>query len=363
MTRLFLIGNGYDISRRGDTSYKNFKTWLETEYGDIKKEVFIDGRINYTLFNKTITHRISVLKELFFYKNANEEEKANVLFNNLEKEEFDSDLRLTIAILFESMKRLNDEANWKHFEENLAAIPFKDFIEEYRKYNKDNLIEKSPSLGSPVDYETEILCSNSIRKLFSMWIANLPKMVLQRKAFENYIISSIRQDDIFIIFNYTKTIEEYFCNSDDTIFYHLHGIADNKDSIIVGHNCKEKSKGTPLDNEDDYINESYADLYKKPEMVIKNNTKLWDKISNSKELDIYEYGWSCSDVDSDYLKKIVSLINSNNIPFSLYLNNFNDCGRTKMKKWIECGLNINNGRIVLYLEEDNKIKYQNSIFK
>lgn len=37
MTRLFLIGNGYDISRRGDTSCMNFKTWLETEYGDIKK--------------------------------------------------------------------------------------------------------------------------------------------------------------------------------------------------------------------------------------------------------------------------------------------------------------------------------------
>ena len=151
-----------------------------------KKEVYIDGRINYTLFNQAITHRISVLKELFVYKNASEEEKANALFNNLEKEEFDSDLRLTIAILFESMKRMNDEANWEHFEENLAAIPFKDFIEEYRKYNKDNLIEKSPSLGSSVYYETEILCSNSIRKLFSMWITNLPKMVLQRKAFENY---------------------------------------------------------------------------------------------------------------------------------------------------------------------------------
>lgn len=359
MARLFLIGNGYDISRRGDTSYKNFKTWLETEYGDIKKEVFIDGRINYALFNEAIAHRISVLKEIFVYKNVDEAEKANVLFNNLEKEEFDSDLCLTIAILFESMKRLNDEANWKHFEENLAAIPFKDFIEGYRKYNKDNLIEKSPSLGSPVDYETEISCSNSIRKLFSMWITNLPKMVLQRKAYENYIISNIRQDDIFIIFNYTKTIEEYFCNSDDTIFYHLHGTADNKDSIIVGHNCKEKSKGTPLDTEEDYVNESYAALYKNPETVIKNNNKLWDKISNSKELEIYEYGWSCSEVDSDYLSKIASIINSNNITYSLHLNDFGNCGKNKAKQWRKCGLDKKYGNIILYLEEDNTIKYSN----
>ncbi len=359
MARLFLIGNGYDISRRNDTSYKDFKTWLETKYGNIKKEVFIDGRINYALFNKPVPHPISVLRGLLVYKNPNEAEKANVLFNELEKKEFDFNLRLTIAILFESMKRLNDEADWKYFEENLAAIPFKDFIEEYRKYNKDNSVEKSPSLGSPVDYETEILCSNSIRKLFSMWITDLPKKVLQRKAFENYIISNIRQDDIFIIFNYTKTIEEYFCNSDDTIFYHLHGIADNKDSIIVGHNCKEKSKGTSLDTEEDYVNESYADLYKNPEIVIKNNNKLWDKISNSKELEIYEYGWSCSDVDSDYLSKITSIINSNNITYSLHLNDFGNCGKNKAEQWEKCGLDKKYGNIILYLEEDNTIKYSN----
>lgn len=353
MSRLFLIGNGYDISRRGDTSYKDFKNWLEKKYGDIKKKAFLDGRINYALFNESTTSQTNILKDLVICKNSEEEIEAD----NLGKDRFASDLLLTIAILFESMKRLNDESDWNHFEENLAKIQFKDFIEEYRKYNKDNHIQKNPSLGSPVDYETQILCSDSIKKLFAMWISDLPKIALQRKTFENDIIADIRQDDIFIIFNYTKTIEDFFRNSDDANFYHLHGTIDNKNSIVVGHNCKEKSKGTHLDTIEDYVNESYFNLYKNPEAVIENNKKLWNQISNAKELEIYEFGWSCSEVDSDYINKIVSVLNSNSIVFSLHLNDFNNCGKTKKEQWLKYGLNEKNGNIIFYTEEDDKINY------
>ena len=58
------------------------KLGLKPNMAISKKKFFIDGRINYALFNEAIAHRINVLKEIFVYKNIDDAKKANVLFNN-----------------------------------------------------------------------------------------------------------------------------------------------------------------------------------------------------------------------------------------------------------------------------------------
>lgn len=354
MARLFLIGNGYDISRRGDTKYKDFKKWLVKEF--LQKDfcnVFINGDINYSFFNRGSTSSIKLLKKLVV--TSNEEEKAK--FDSLvQGEQMNEDFYrtgITIAILFKSMEILKDEENWSNFEENLAHLPLKKIISEYKKHNLENSVSFNSSIGSPVSHETEIVCIDVIQHLFSQWISSLKNLSIPKRAFEKKIITNIQKNDSFIIFNYTQTIEKMFNNYDPAIFCHIHGTQADENTIVVGHNCKEKSKGTPLDSENDYVNESYAMLYKNPERVIKNNQSIWSRLSSEEELEIFEFGWSCSDVDADYVSKIVEIIKNNRISYKLYLNNFNGEGENKKKKWLEHGLPESLGTINFYVEAKN----------
>lgn len=347
MARLFLIGNGYDIKRRKDTSYYCFKEWLKKEYLDkYYKDLFKDNDINYHLFFEKTYAPACLLKNLKA-KNKKKQKERDDLINASERH----DILKSLAILFKSMEYLND-TNWSKFEDNLSSLPLDRFIEEYRKYNQEHNIALESSLGSTVDREIDEICfNNKIPFLFAEWISNLKEICIEKNGFEKQMINSIQDDDTFIIFNYTDTIEKIFNSDNKSIFYHIHGIKNEKDTIVVGHNCKEKSHSTNLDNEEQYINDIYSRLYKNPEIVIKKNQQLWNRISQFKELDIYEFGWSCSNADSDYIKKIISIIDENNIKIRMHFNNFNNEGKDKIKIWKSCGLN-NNCSYFLYEEKD-----------
>ena len=354
MTRLFIIGNGYDISRRhGDTRYLEFKKWLMKHYlnVDIDSNHSFDTtyKLNYNDFNNAPSGSVGRFSGLIIFKNKAEQDEFN------EKAKYnDYDVKTqTAKILITSMNELNDP-EWNQFEENLSRLPIKETIKEFEENNKKGNITKELSLESSVSYETNRITSygDEIEPLFFEWVDSIEDKVVYEKGFEKKIIKTIQDDDIFIIFNYTETLEglidqdKKYRNS----FYHIHGtkIVDNK---VVGHNCKEKSKFTNLDNEEDYIQELYALLFKRPQDVIKRNKELWDKISAPERLDIYEYGWSCSQVDEDYIKHIVGL--RTNKKTTLHLNNHENKGLEKASQWIKYG--FKKDHINLYKENDDEI--------
>lgn len=350
MSRIFIIGNGYDVARRGDTRYSNFKTWLFENYL-VNTNYIVNNKLNY----ETISEKTSLdsrLVKICFENNEENKQKEDEFENN--------ELELSAAFVYIYMNRIDEK--WKEFEEDLAKIPLYSIINEYKNSNESNKINLPTSFGGSVCKEVDILTNINISRLFSKWICSLSnkKIKLNKSAFENDIIKDIQDDDIFIIFNYTNTLEEILgVKNEDSRFYHIHGRADNPDSIVVGHNCKDKLTFTNLDNQEDYINEMYASLYKNPEKVITDNAELWNKISKLDKVDIYEYGWSCSDVDIDYIEKIVECLNpiGNNKDIHLYLNDFKCSGCYKKSQWIKCGLD--KSLISLFKEDNDKIIYGN----
>ena len=273
--------------------------------------------------------------------------------NNYKNELETNQFKQTTALLYYFMGKYDE--NWSHFEEDLAKIPLKEFVSNFQTSNLSANKKLEPILGSPIKKEVDILTKvfSKIPKLFAKWIASLSKKDINKGPgpFENKIIKDINKDDIFIIFNYTKTLENNLNIRDTSNMFHIHGIFENEKSIIVGHNCKEKSKFTNLCDEEEYIEDVYATLYKNPEKVIKRNSLLWNKLTNLTDVDIYEFGWSCSGVDADYIKKIVSCLNSKNV--HLYLNNFDNQGEFKKKQWVKLGMNEN--KISFYIEENENI--------
>lgn len=343
MSRIFIIGNGYDVARRGDTRYSDFKKWIDKK--------FFNDNINANKkpvdFNSIgMTSKCNFL----IFDNIIRNENSKEISDNLKIDK----IKLSVAVLYDLMDNVKD--GWSNFEEALAKLPLREFIKEFKKCN----IELTPLQGSPVDKETEYVTNINISKLFSEWVESLSnnKINLYKGAFETDIIKDLQDDDIFIIFNYTNTLEDILGVNNNPQFYHIHGRAGNPDSIVVGHNCKDKKLLTNLDNEEDFINEMYAVLYKNPEIVIERNKDLWDKISKLDKVDIYEYGWSCSDVDKDYIEKIVECLNpicNDNI--HLYLNDYEDKGCQKKQQWIKYGLD--KSIISFYKEDNNKIVYGN----
>lgn len=347
MSRIFIIGNGYDVARRGDTRYSDFKKWIKEKYikgNKYRKDKYLD----FIRLGKVSTY------DLIFDNIVVRDENTKEISDNLKINE----KKLYAAVLYNLMEYF--ESGWNNFEEDLAKLPLTEFIKEFKEYNINHNIELTPSQGSPVDKETELLTNVNISRLFSEWVISLSKKKnkLNKSAFETDIIKDIQEDDIFIIFNYTNTLEDILGVNNNPQFYHIHGRADNPDSIVVGHNNKDKSTFTSLDNQEDYINEMYAMLYKNPQIVIDRNKELWEKISKLDKVDIYEYGWSCSDVDKDYIEKIVECLNPiGNDNIRLYLNDFNGEGCYKKQQWIKYGLDKK--PISCYKEDNDKIIYGN----
>lgn len=355
MSRLFILGNGYDIARRGDTGYENFKSWLKDHFIDnCDNQFYKDGTISFSNWNNVSELSKDIFKKLIITKNAEEEKHLNFQTEEIEIQR----KKLACAILFDSMRRIGDDATWKNFEEDLAKIPFDDIIDEFEKYNKTQEIKLKSMLGSPVSKEVDIVTAmpGVIVSLFVEWINSLKPLSGRHNecVFEKKIIKSICPDDVFIIFNYTKTLEEILKITDCSNIYHIHGIKDYPETMVVGHNCKEKliylNCNNPLDSKDDYIAETYEILYKNPEKVIQKNNDLCDKINNVTE--IYEFGWSCSETDHDYIEKLAKFLKGKQC--KLYLNDYENQGKNKMTQWVNYG--FPRDLITFYIEEKNTIK-------
>ncbi len=353
MSRLFIIGNGYDMARRGDTGYTDFRKWLIRTYAEDYMYANID-ETDFTIYNRISSIPSHIYEGLMKFNN--EAEKADYYqFCN----ESDAVRKQFVATLFlEEMQHLE----WNRLEANLSYLPIRFFAEEWEKQNKEKNTSLPSSLGTTVSREVELVTSmpSELQILFAEWVASLPETSekVKEHGFEKRVIKEIKSDDTFIIFNYTTTIEDLFHyqkqpNTED-VFYHIHGVKNDK-RVVIGHNDKSKTRfDTSLCNTDDYIQECYVALRKPSEIIISQNKALWNRVkenSGKGDFEIWEYGWSCGQVDKDYLEKIISIVKDKNV--TLYLNNYGNGADQKAEAWKACGFPEEN--IKHYTEEKENI--------
>ena len=222
-----------------------------------------------------------------------------------------------------------------NFENDLGKLDWKKYIDEANKYYGNYCVP-----DSPVSYGTDLITSASrtIVNLFIEWVKsiNIGNVI---KDNIDVKIGNISYDDYFLIFNYTNTVENVFSIPKKDNLCYIHGTATNGDSIVVGHGDINKSGGSNLDNDKDYIKEAEAMLYKNTKQIFKNHQAFFDNVKNefciSKYNEIYVCGWNCNDSDKYYLTKIIDIANNANC--SLYLNNYKGDGCRKAQLWKDNG--------------------------
>lgn len=335
MGRLIIIGNGYDLSRLGNaTFYEKFRDWLCEKYNLCK-----DGGNEIPLFRCPSQYSLETFRAAGC--DLSDEDKALILEGR----------KSFYAPVLVNMIHEIGNGGWCEFEKNLGNLPWRECIE---KVDKQFLSIRSSDSSCLFGYGLIVSASSVFGKLFADWISEIECHPAGKQKFE-IDLQNIEEDDTIIIFNYTDTFEQIFdLEIDDPRVLHIHGIAQKKDSIIVGHGDVQKSRGTNLDTVEDYIQDAEAALYKNADKIIEENKEYWEKIARDFSGDccsknkIYVYGWKGQEADKPYLKKFIEIANASKNRCQLFLSDYKGDGKTKKRTWKKGGFC---GKITLFTDE------------
>lgn len=276
-TKLYIIGNGFDIHHDIPSKYSNYHDWLE---------------------------------------------------------EYDNDLLERLRDYY----NVDDLDWWNQFEIQLGYPDMTDYIDETAfenqpDYGSDEFRDRDYYTGQ-ITAEDEIgALVADVKETFTDWVASLP-------APNSYkIIALDKENAFFINFNYTDTLQIlYNVKPEDILF--IHGNVGYKTELVLGHNRSYKELNdefTPempeppedLNEEDmlkwydenndsgeDFIHQSVreavvsqiSNLSKDTKNIIYANKKSFESLNSVKI--IYVYGLSFSPVDEPYFEEIANKVNT-----------------------------------------------------
>ncbi len=286
-SRLFLIGNGFDIAHGYQTRYSDFERW-------IKEQTVYDDYSSHWPF-------IPVYRKDSF---GQEESARNQLMKLL-------------LHMFERLDRENAKDNWQNFEEALFYLN----IEIYHDAQTEDIITEED--GITQEYIMELSEHNAdnlytaiehIPVLFSEWIESV-KLPFSQISFGTDVICQkkgrCRAGDLFLTFNYTETLEQNYNVPANQVF-HIHGFRKVKSKLVVGYSdsknriIKLSTFGGDYQYARKRLSEAMILLQKNTTRVIQHNQDLWRRLENLNIHDIYSFGFSFSEIDLPYIAKLCS---------------------------------------------------------
>lgn len=302
MEKLFIIGNGFDLDHELKTSYYDFKSYLENE-------------LNCKLGCNSIDDSTGNPEYENFYNYS--EQNINYFYNIMEN---------------------HIGANWwSDFENKLSEIEYDYLFDDNITilYDKEGDIDNHTKFNYEDTLPLIFRMFEDFRYIFNEWISSIDIIsVKKKKEFNNLI----QDNDIFLTFNYTQTLELIYKINPKNIC-HIH----NKigEELILGHS--DINPYSDYDYNDDFweTNEfkdrTHEYLKKDTKECYKNNINFFDKINNINK--IYSYGFSYNKVDKVYIQEICKRINKNCI---WYLFNYDKDKHLDYQTFIKsCGFKGN----------------------
>lgn len=282
MSNLFIIGNGFDLSHNLKTSYEDFHTYLKKEYpsatpNDCVPEYVVDG------------HGEEVP--------TNEDEVIGFIEHLL------CDV---------------DGDKWSNLESSIGEIDFENYLLDYEHDEQDD-----DDLWDEMYYNEDGAMSlvNPILEIpsyFSRWILTINLNDAKFMLDFSHIIN--KNNDLFLSFNYTKTLEylygiKHVC--------HIHGMQGEK--LLFGHGkdydyFSDDNYGM-LPGTEDSFQKIHDALKKDTKRALKENKSFFEMLKSSIDK-IYSYGFSFSEVDEIYIREICNILDTKTITW--YLNDFDD---------------------------------------
>lgn len=295
MKRLFIIGNGFDISHKLPTRYSDFQNYLMEKYPDASDEDLI-------------------IPESFTMPDGDE------TYNDDE----------VVGFLLKIITETEDTGEaWSDLENTLGKLDFDECFDDWGIYGDDDnewhKVYRNEDIAANISGAVKM-----IKEYFSNWIETINISEAKQNIKFKHLIDI--NNDLFLTFNYTETLEVVY---EAKNVYHIHG--KRGETLVFGH-------GSDTDNYDEYMSrnigsENYLShlqvvLKKDTQSVIKQYKDLFKVFSTADE--IYSYGFSFSDVDLVYIKELCSIAQTKNIVW--YLNSYDRAKFNNFKDKIrDCG--------------------------
>ena len=290
ITKLHIIGNGFDLHHYLKTSYYDFANYLREKYNDI-----------YTTLESYVSYPTS-----------------------------DKDL-------------------WSRFEENLANLDAEQILSEHSdtlpNYASDDFRDRDRYVFPDIMEEHFQKLTGGLFSAFEKFIQQVefPNNSSERKV-------EIDKEATFLTFNYTNTLERIYSIDKSKIIYIHNSAFHGSEEIVLGHGIdpetfEEKSLEPPDDlepeeieewyNQNDNYESSYDEgkqnlmryfkaTYKPTREIINRNSYFFENLKKVKE--IFIFGHSMSTVDLPYFEEIIKNL-SEGVKWIVSFYNSEECKR------------------------------------
>ena len=259
-SKLYIIGNGFDLYHGIQSSYYNFKTYLK--------------EVDNSLFDLVETY--------------------------LSPDENWSDLEASLASL--DSDYLIDNAS--NFLVSYGADDWSDAYHHDYQYEIEQVVES---------------LSSKLKEHFTNWIKQLS---IPNKDEVTEKLLDIKPNAMYLNFNYTNTLKKIYNVKKSNTLY-IHGNSKKKQSdLILGHAWNPAN--IPALSEDDYermdvrviegseiINRYFHKTFKQTSKIIEDNTNYFNSLKTVSQ--IYILGHSLSNVDIEYFEAIIAQTDSNKV--------------------------------------------------
>lgn len=293
MSKLIIIGNGFDLAHNIPTSYNDFRKYLIDSYPSA-------------------------------YRNRD---------RIIDIDKINDKKLIAVELMMYALDHTNGE-NWSNFESSLSIINFQDKFPRHE--HREDPDEDNSTAAEYLKYIMNLIlifknCVELWGTLLSEWISEIEKIIDNHGYDPIDSISRLLDGDTKILtFNYTKTLQKLYGKSG---VKHIHNRVGQK--LIFGH-----STINPSYQEDCYnpLMSSFLDdilkmLCKDTEKQLSKYKHVFQNISIDVK-EVYSYGFSYGDSDVVYVKKIIDRISEKAIWYFTkfdYVKNKEFLRKTKIK--------------------------------
>lgn len=293
MTKLFIIGNGFDLAHGMKTKYSDFKQFLIDSY----------------LYGKYVPYSFCDVPQTTLMPDGDEQYD--------EKDVVESILKI-----------LDDTegVDWNNVESSLGGLQYDYFLDDYDFYDPEDDNYMRDTYYKNLDLSRQLcgaLCQ--INNYFQEWLKTIEIASIPKAGFRELINP---QNDLFINFNYTSTLQDLY-NIQKVC--HIHGTLNDK--IYFGHGqneCPSNEYEKHWPGAEFSLEQLHFDLRKNTAEAFNNHKDFFNElrfIASNSNLDIYSFGFSFSDVDKYYIEKICKIIDTKHTCF--YLNDYDNDHKRK----------------------------------
>lgn len=277
MSKLFIIGNGFDLAHGLKTSYDDFRSYLINDQ-DIKMDELVIPEKIFLPDGGTDYNPSEVLSLLFYI--ISQAESNWEKWSNIESSLANLDFSEIFDSVFEILDSDGDVDLWKQTK---------------------NFEDLASGLEKPI---------TSLPSLFSEWICTINTDAIKvKKDFFNLI----GENDFFLNFNYTDTLEQIYFVSESNICY-IHGTQHEK--IYFGHGDFEDKTDEFMSDylgAEDYLLNIHEHLRKNTNQALNDNREFFESLTTSTIKEIYSFGFSFNEIDKIYLEEICKKVDTSKV--------------------------------------------------